>query len=70
VHNSYDLGTAATYLVSVANCATEHYFREDQQAREDLRKWQVSEVLFRSISHPAKSALKKATRSSEEEAEY
>jgi hypothetical protein len=29
-----------------ANCATEDYFREDQQMREDSRKWQVPEVLF------------------------
>jgi hypothetical protein len=38
--------------------------------REDPRKWQVPEVLFRSIVHPAKSASEKPTRSSEEEAEY
>jgi hypothetical protein len=49
--------------------ATEDCFREDQQMREDLRKWQVPEVLFRSIPQPAKSASEKPTRSSEEEAE-
>jgi hypothetical protein len=32
-------------------------------------KWQVPEVLFWSILEPAKSASKKPTRSSEEEAE-
>jgi hypothetical protein len=52
------------------DCATEGYFREDQQIREDPRKWQVPEVLFRSIPQPAKLASEKATRSSEEEAEY
>jgi hypothetical protein len=50
--------------------ATEDCFREDQQMREDPRKWQVSEVLFQSIPQPTKLALKKPTRSSEEEAEY
>jgi hypothetical protein len=54
----------------MVDCATEDYFREDQQTREDLRKWQVSEVLFRSIPHPAKSASKKPTISGEEEPEY
>jgi hypothetical protein len=38
--------------------------------REDIRKWQVSEVLFRSIPQPTKSASENPTRSSEEEAEY
>jgi hypothetical protein len=51
------------------DCVTEDYFREDQQTREDLRKWQVPEVLFRSIPQPTKSTSKKPTRSSEEEAE-
>jgi hypothetical protein len=51
-------------------CATEDYFREGQQMREDPRKRQVPEVLFRSITQPAKSASEKPTRSSEEEAEY
>jgi hypothetical protein len=31
--------TAATYSGSVVDCATEDYFQEDQQTREDLRKW-------------------------------
>ena len=61
---------AATYSASVVDCATEDCFREDQQTREDPRKWQVPEVLFRSIPQPAKSASEKPTRSSEEEAEY
>jgi hypothetical protein len=61
---------AATYSALVVDCATEDYFREEQQTREDPRKWQVPEVLFRSIPQPAKSASKKPTRSSEEEAEY
>jgi hypothetical protein len=52
------------------DCAAEDYFREDQQIREDPRKWQVSEVLFRSIPQPTKSASEKPRRSSEEEAEY
>jgi hypothetical protein len=43
---------------SVVDCATEDCFREDQQTREDPRKWQVPEVLFRSIPQPAKSASK------------
>jgi hypothetical protein len=51
------------------DCATEAYFREDQQMREDPRKWQVLEALFRSIPQPTKSALEKPTRSSEEEVE-
>jgi hypothetical protein len=38
--------------------------------RENPRKWQVPEVLFRSIPQPVKSTSEKATRSSEEEAEY
>jgi hypothetical protein len=70
VHNSQDLGAAATYSAYVVDCTIEDYFREDQQTREDLRKWQVSEVLFRSIPQPAKSTSEKLTRSSEEEAEY
>jgi hypothetical protein len=45
-------------------------FEKKQQTREDLRKWQVQEVLFQSIPHPAKSASEKPIRSSEEEAEY
>jgi hypothetical protein len=60
---------AATYSASMVDYATEDCFREDQQMREDLRKWQVPEVLFRSIPQPAKSASEKPTRSSEEEAE-
>jgi hypothetical protein len=60
----------ATYSASVVDCATKDYFREDQQMREDPRKWHVPEVLFRSIPQPAKSALEKPTRSSEEEVEY
>jgi hypothetical protein len=60
----------ATYSASVVDCAIEDYFREDQQMREDPRKWQVLEVLFQSISQPATSASEKPTRSSEEEEEY
>jgi hypothetical protein len=60
----------ATYSASVVDYVTEDYFRQDQQMREDPRKWQVTEVFFRSISQPIKSASKKPTRSSEEEAEY
>jgi hypothetical protein len=30
---------AATYSGSVVDCATEDCFQEDQQTREDLRKW-------------------------------
>jgi hypothetical protein len=52
------------------DCATENCFREDQQTREDPRKWHVLEVLFQSIPQPTKSVLEKPTRSSEEEAEY
>jgi hypothetical protein len=54
----------------VVDCATEDYFREDQQMREDPRKWQVPEVLFQSIPHLTKSASEKPTRSSEEDTEY
>jgi hypothetical protein len=61
---------AATYLASVVDCATKDCFQEDQQMRDDPRKWQVSEVLFWSIPQPSKSASKKPTRSSEEEGEY
>jgi hypothetical protein len=70
VHYPKNLRAAATYSTSVVDCVTEDCFREDQQMREDPRKWQVPEVLFRSISQPAKSALEKPTRSSEEEAKY
>jgi hypothetical protein len=45
-------------------------FLEEQQTREDPRKWQLSEVLFRSIPQPAKTTSEKPTRSSEEETEY
>jgi hypothetical protein len=47
---------AATYSVSMVDCATEDYFQKDQQTREDPRKWQVPKVFFRSIPHPIKSA--------------
>jgi hypothetical protein len=59
-----------TYSTSVVDWATEDYFLEDQQIREDSRKWQVSEVLFQAIPQPTKSASEKPTRSNEEEAEY
>jgi hypothetical protein len=70
VHNPQDLEAVATYSASVVDCVTKDYFQDDQQIREDPRKWQVPEVLFRSIPQPAKSALEKPTRSSEEEEEY
>jgi hypothetical protein len=70
VHYPKNLWEVATYSTLVVYCATEHCFWEDQQTREDPRKWQVPEVLFRSIPHPAKSASEKPTRSSEEETEY
>jgi DNA/RNA endonuclease G (NUC1) len=54
----------------VVDCATEGYFREDQQTREDPRKRQVPEVLFRLITQPTKSASENPTRSNEEQAEY
>jgi hypothetical protein len=38
VHYPKNLRAAATYLASVVDCATEDYFREDQQMREDPRK--------------------------------
>jgi hypothetical protein len=60
----------ATYSASVVDWAIEDCFWEDQQTRENLRKWQVPEMLFWSILLPAKLAFKKPTRSSEEEAEY
>jgi hypothetical protein len=60
---------ATTYSASVVECATEDCFWEDQQIREDPSKWQVPEVLFRSIPQPTKSATEKPTKSSEEEAE-
>jgi hypothetical protein len=66
VHNPQNLGAAATYLAPVVDCATEDYFLEDQQTREDLRKWQIPEVLFQSIPQPTKSVSEKLTRSSEE----
>jgi hypothetical protein len=47
---------AATYSTSVVDWVTENYFREDQQTREDPRKWQVLEVLFPSNPQPEKSA--------------
>jgi hypothetical protein len=70
VYYPKNLRAAATYSASVVDCATKDCFWEDQQTRKDLRKWQVSEVLFRSIPQPTKSASKKPTRSSEEEEEY
>jgi hypothetical protein len=70
VHYPNNLWAAATYSASVVDCATEDCLREDQQTREDLRKWQVPEVIFRSIPHPTKSASEKPTRSSEEETKY
>jgi hypothetical protein len=70
VHHPNNLRAAATYSASVVDCATEDYFREDQQTREDPWKWQVPEVLFRSIPQPAKLTSEKPTRSSEEEAKY
>jgi hypothetical protein len=66
VHYPKNLWATVTYSVSVVDCATEDCFREYQQMREDTRKWQVPEVLFRSISQPAKSASEKLTRSSKE----
>jgi hypothetical protein len=65
-----NLWATATYSGSVVDYATEDYFWEDQQMREDPRKWQVPKVLFRSIPQPAKLASEKPIRSSEEEAEY
>jgi hypothetical protein len=62
VHYPKNLRAAATYSALVVDCATEDCFREDQQTREDPRKWQVAEVLFRSIPQPTKSASKKPTR--------
>jgi hypothetical protein len=50
--------------------ATKDCFWEDQQIREDPRKWHVPEVLFRSIPQPVKSASEKPTGSSKEESEY
>jgi hypothetical protein len=50
--------------------ATKDCFQEDQQTREDKRKWQVTEVLLRSIPQPAISSLENLTRSIEEEEEY
>jgi hypothetical protein len=38
VHNPKDLGATATYSASVVDWATEDYFRDDQQMREDPRK--------------------------------
>jgi hypothetical protein len=49
---------------------TEDCLRADQQTREDPKKLQVPEVLFRSIPQPVKSASENLTRSSKEEAEY
>jgi hypothetical protein len=63
-HNPWDLGLAATYSAPMVDYATEDCFQEDQQTREDLRKWQVPEVLFWSTPHPTKSASEKPTRSS------
>jgi hypothetical protein len=70
VHYPKNLWAAATHSASVLDCATEDNFLEDQQMREDIRKWQVSEVLFRSITQPTISVSETPTRSSEEEAEY
>jgi hypothetical protein len=54
VHNTHNLGATATYSASVVDYVIKDYFREDQQTREDLIKWQVSEVFFRSIPQPVK----------------
>jgi hypothetical protein len=42
----------------VVDCAIEGCFQEDQQMREDPRKWQVPELLFWSIPQPKKSTSK------------
>jgi hypothetical protein len=39
MHYPKNLRAAATYLASVVDCATEDCFWEDQQMREDPRKW-------------------------------
>jgi hypothetical protein len=41
VYYPKNLWVVATYSASVVDCATEDCFREDQQTRKDLRKWQV-----------------------------
>jgi hypothetical protein len=38
VHYPKNLLAAATYSASVVDCATEDYFQEDQQMRENLKK--------------------------------
>jgi hypothetical protein len=73
MHHPKNLGATiavATYTAFVVDCVTEYCLQEDQQTRENPRKWHVSDVLFRSIPQPTKLALKKPTRSSDEDAEY
>ncbi len=61
---------AATYSASVVDWAALDCLREDQQIKEVPKKWQVPEVLFLSILHPAKSASEYPMRSRDEDAEY
>jgi hypothetical protein len=57
IHEIWEQQLAAvTYSASVVDWETEDCFWEDQQMREDPRKWQVSEVIFWSIPQPTKSA--------------
>jgi hypothetical protein len=56
LHYPKYLGAAATYLTFVVDYAIEDCLRADQQTRENQRKWHVPEVLFQSITQPAKSA--------------
>jgi hypothetical protein len=53
---------AATYSASMVDWATLDCLREDQETSEEPKNWQVSEVVFLSTKHPAKSAFEKPRR--------
>jgi hypothetical protein len=59
-----------TYSASVVDWATLDCLREDQEASEDPKNWQVPEVDFRSRRHTAKSASEKLISERKEDAEY
>jgi hypothetical protein len=50
--------TTATYSASVVDYATKDCFQVDQQTIEDLRKWQVPEVLSDQSHNPQNQHLK------------
>ena len=60
---------AAIYSTSVEESTTLACLREDQDAKDVSRNWQVPDVDLRSNRHPPKSASENPTNSREESAE-